>query len=96
MNELEVRLPDSDNHQEGFTLLRAGPQHPEFAHFYPGTGNSMSYEDLKLIETHQFLQSIAEDRQHKPSFADALAVAEVHAAMARSWESRQWEEVTAL
>lgn len=96
MNELELRLPAGEHHREGFTLLRAGPEHPQFVDFYPGRGNCMGYEDLKLIEAYQFASSIAEGRQRTPSFTAALAVAEVQAAMARSWESGRWEDVTPL
>lgn len=96
MNELQLRLPEDEDRREGFTLLRAGPQHPLFADFYPGLGMSMGYEDLKLIEAYQFAQSIVAGKQGEVGFDAALAVAEVLAAMSRSWESDQWETVTAL
>ena len=38
---------------------------------------------MKTIETHQFLKSIAEQRQEEPGFAEALRVAEVLAAIER-------------
>ena len=55
-----------------------------------------SVEDLKLIEAYQFAQSIVAGKQGEAGFDTALAVAEVLAAMSRSWESDQWETVTAL
>jgi predicted dehydrogenase len=96
MNELQLYLPDGTPEQEGPMLIQSGPQHPFYAHFYPGPANSMSYEDLKLIEAFQFLQSVMEGKQGEPGFAEALAVAEVQDAMQRSWESRTWEEVRSL
>ena len=93
LNELELRLPEGQNQYDGFTLLRASPQHPQFADFYPGVGNSMGYEDLKLIEAYQFAKSIVEGRQHEPSFDEALSVARVQQAILRSWASDKWEEV---
>ena len=50
----------------------------------------------KLIEAYQFAQSIVAGKQGEAGFDAALAVAEVLAAMSRSWESDQWETVTAL
>ena len=96
LNELQLRLPENQHEQEGFTLLRAGPHHPQFADFYPGMGNSMGYDDLKLIEAYQFTRSIADGRQGKPGFSEALAVAQVQDAMFRSWSSEHWEEVKAI
>lgn len=93
MNELQLFLPDGTPEREGPLLIPAGPQHPFYTAFYPGPANSMSYEDLKLIETYQFLKSVAEGRQGQPGFAEALAVAEVQDAVARSWESQRWEPV---
>ena len=56
----------------------------------------MGYEDLKAIGAYNFLQSIVDGKQRSPSFADALHVAEVQAAMIRSWESGGWEAVPSL
>ena len=95
MNEIELRLPEAGEEYDGFTVVRAGPRHPQFADFYPGPGNGMGYEDLKMIEAYQFAKSIRDGQQHEPSFNDALAVAEVQEAMMRSWESESWEHVAA-
>ena len=53
----------------------------------------MGYEDLKAIEAYEFLRSIVDGEQHAPSFADALALANVQTAMMRSWQSGSWETV---
>ncbi len=93
MNELSVMLPEEDVASEGYRRILSSPQHPFHQNFSPSPGNSLSYEDLKVIETHQFLSSIADQRQSEPGFAQALLVANVQAAMIRSWESGSWEEV---
>jgi hypothetical protein len=56
----------------------------------------MSYEDLKTIEAFQFLQSVKTGVQGEPGFREALAVAEVQAAIIRSWESGTWEKVQTI
>jgi predicted dehydrogenase len=93
MGELLVHIPDGSDEHDGPVLVQSGPQHPFYAPFYPGPAISMSYEDLKLIEAYLFVQSIAEDKQGEPGFPEALAVAEVQAAVQRSWDSQRWEDV---
>jgi predicted dehydrogenase len=93
MGELLLHLPDGSDEHDGPVLIQAGPQHPNYAPFYPGPAISMSYEDLKLIEAYQFTRSIAEGKQGETGFQEALAVAEVQAAVQRSWESGRWEDV---
>ena len=94
MNELKVYLPGQagDDH-DGNTCLMAGPQHPMFDRFMPGVGNAMGYEDLKAIEAYHFLQSVRDGEQAVPGFAEALAVARVHAAIIRSCDHGAWETV---
>lgn len=96
MNELELYLPGQDGLHDGYTNLLGGPKYPFHGRFNPGDGIGIGYEDLKVIEAHQFLMSVAEGKPRSPNFTDALRLAEVQAAMMRSWESGRWEEVTAL
>jgi predicted dehydrogenase len=93
MNELNLMLSDGEAASEGYRRVLSTPQHPFHQNFSPSPANSLSYEDLKVIEAYQFLSSIAEGRQRQPGFSEALAVANVQAAMIRSWETGSWEEV---
>jgi predicted dehydrogenase len=93
MNELQLYLPTEDGLHDGFMRLVGGDQYPHHGNFNPGEGSGLGYEDLKLIEAYQFLKSVAEEKQIQPGFAEALAVANVHGAMIRSWETERWEEV---
>lgn len=96
MNELQLYLPTGDPAHDGYTTLLGGPSYPFHGRFNPGDGIGMGYEDLKCIEAYHFLRSIVEDHQYEPSFASALALAGVQAAMMRSWASGQWEQVRSL
>ena len=96
MNELELYLPGADGMHDGYTTLLGGPAYPSHGRFNPGDGIGMGYEDLKVLEAHNFLMSIAEGVQRSPSFTDALRLAEVQEAMTRSWESGAWEDVRPL
>ena len=96
MNELELYLPGEDGAHDGYTNLLGGPKYPYHGRFNPGDGIGVGYEDLKCIEAYNFLQSIVDGRQREPSFASALALAGVQAAMSRSWESGGWESIPSL
>jgi len=92
MNELQVYLP-LENGDSGYSRVIMGPEHPPFAHFQPGPGIAMGYDDLKVIEASLFLQSIADGVQREPGVREALATARVLDAMDRSSASGRWETV---
>ncbi|WP_367573419.1 Gfo/Idh/MocA family protein [Streptomyces griseoaurantiacus] len=72
------------------SAVHVGPGHGEYAAFQPGAANAMGYDDLKVIEAHGFLRSIAEGRAHGPTLADAVRSGEALDAMARSAERGGW------
>jgi len=93
MNELELCLSEGDSTRQGYTRVLSGPEHPFHAPFNPAPGTGLGYDDLKVIEAYQFLSSIAQGRLGEPSFSDALAVANVQAAIIRTWKTEAWENV---
>lgn len=95
LNQLQLYLPE-EQPNDGFVEVLAGDAFPSHGNIVPGAGNSLGYEDLKLIEAFEFLSSVAAGRPHSPSFGDALANASVAAAMVRSWSSGRWEDVVSL
>jgi predicted dehydrogenase len=95
LNQLRLYLPE-EQPTDGFIEVLAGDAYPNQGNIVPGGGNSLGYEDMKLIEALEFLRSVAAGRRHRPDFADALANASVAAAMIRSWSSQRWEDVTSL
>ena len=94
MNELQLYLPGEDGRHDGFMRLVGGDKYPYHGNFNPGEGSGLGYEDMKVIEAYQFLKAVASGQQAAPGLADALAVADVHTAMIRSWESGNWEDVS--
>lgn len=96
MNELQVHWRHEHAPEEdGYTTLLSGPAHPYHRHFNPGWGVNLGYDDLKAIEAHMFLESVASGVQGEPGFAEAVAVAGVQQAIMRSWDSGGWEPVDA-
>ncbi len=96
MNELQLYLPGADGAHDGFVRLVGGDQYPFHGNFNPGEGSGLGYEDMKVIEARHFLRAVANDKPIAPDLADALKVAEAHAAMIRAWSSGNWEQVTSL
>ncbi len=92
MNELSVFLPLA-NGDRGYARVVMGPQHEPFGRFQPGPGLSMGYDDLKVVEAALFLESVATGVQGEPGVREALAAAQVVAAMERSSASGRWETV---
>ena len=95
LNQLQLYLPE-EQPIDGFIEVLAGDAFPHQGNIVPGGGNSIGYEDLKIIEALEFLRSVAEERPHQPGFDAALANTSVAAAMARSWETQAWEDVVSL
>ena len=95
LNQLRLYLPE-EQPDDGFIEVLAGGGLAHQGNIVPGAGNSIGYEDLKLIEALEFLKSVAAGRPHSPGFGEALANASVAAAMIRSWTSERWEDVVSL
>ncbi len=95
LNQLRLYLPE-EQPTDGFVEVLGGDTFGHQGNIVPGGGNSIGYEDMKIIEALEFLESVAAGRPHSPSFGDALANASVAAAMVRSWESERWEDVISL
>jgi predicted dehydrogenase len=70
-----------------------GPTAGHYAHFQPGAGIAMSYDDTKVIELAGFVQSIVSGLAVGPQLSDAVASAEALAAMVRSAAGGGWVEV---
>jgi predicted dehydrogenase len=96
MNELDLYLPDEESAHDGYVHLYSGPEHPFHHNINPGPAVGLGYNDLKVIEAHQFLKGVKDGKQGTPGFAEALAVAEFQDAVIRSWNSGQWEDVKSL
>lgn len=95
MNYLEVCL-GRDNEFQGYTRVMADPSYPHFARFQPGAGQTMSFDDQKVIEAAQFIQSVLTGDQLAPSAADGWAAAEVDEATIASAADGLWHDVLAV
>jgi len=78
---------------QSISTVYVGPEHGEYAAFQPGSGISMGYDDLKVIEAYNFLRSIIEHRPYGPTVDDAVHSAVALEAMIRSARDRTWVSV---
>jgi predicted dehydrogenase len=89
MGELSISVGERYLDQPTTTLF-VGPDSADFAAFQPGAGIAMGYDDLKVIEAHRLLTSIASGTDEGASIDDAVASARIVEAMLESAAGRRW------
>jgi predicted dehydrogenase len=89
MGELQLCL-DQDYQNACYVTRFVALGDGEFARFQPGSGIAMGYDDLKVVEGHRFVQSIATGRSHGATVEDALRAAKIVDGMAESARNRRW------
>ena len=82
LNELQVYLAE-DELDTGYRTVYGGDRFPYHGHFVPGSANGIGFEDLVVIEDFEFCRAVAEERPHRPGFAEALEWVSVQAALLR-------------
>jgi predicted dehydrogenase len=92
MNELRVCL-GRGGPNAGYTTVLGNASLGDYAHFQPGPGISMGYDDLKVIEARKFLVAVTGGERRNCTAADAHQVAEVIAAAAVSAVEGTWQLV---
>lgn len=92
MNELRLCLGRSSP-DRGYTTVLGSSALGDYARFQPGPGNSMSYDDLKVIEAKKFLVAVAGGERRNSTIEEAQADAEVIAAAAASARDGAWHTV---
>ena len=95
MNEMKLFLVDEEFH-DGYQTVYSGERYPFHGNFVPGDANAISYEDLKVIEGHEFLMAVASGVQHEPGFNEAIDYVSVQSALVKSWDSGSWEDVSSI
>ena len=89
MGELRVCL-DQEPGDAAYATRYVAPGDGELGAFQPGSGIAMSYDDLKVVEAHRFVRSIATGVAEGATIIDALRAARLVDAMAESSLERRW------
>jgi predicted dehydrogenase len=92
MGELRVAL-DQDFTDAAYATVFCGPADGELGAFQPGSGVPMGFDDLKVVELHRLVQSIATGQPVGATIDDAVRAAELVDAIAQSAEGRAWVTV---
>jgi predicted dehydrogenase len=92
MNELRLCLGQGGP-DRGYTTVLGNSALGDYGRFQPGPGNSMSYDDLKVIEAKKFLVAAGGGEQRNSTIEEALADSEVIAAAAASARDGAWHKV---
>ncbi len=92
---VQVLIAGEGSHR-GYTSVMSDAGHGDFARFQPGPGQTMSFDDSKVIEAELFLESVITGRQVAPSAGDAWAAAEADEAVVASAADGAWHAVPAV
>ena len=95
MNELKLAV-GRGGANAGYTTILGNPGMGDYAKFQPGPGNSMGYDDLKVIEAKKFLQSVTSGVAGACTIDDAQSAAEVVSAAVTSASTGSWVKVPAV
>jgi predicted dehydrogenase len=95
MNEFQVAIGRTGD-LRGYKRVMAGPSFGDFAHFQPGSGTGMGFDDLKVVEARKFLEAVAGTAHLNSNIHDAVAAAAVCDAAEQSAESGQWVTLPAV
>ena len=94
MGELRVCL-DQEVTDAAYATHYVTPGDGDLGAFQPGSGIAMSYDDLKVVEAHRLVRSIATGTPEGATITDALRAARLVDAMAESARERRWVDTTA-
>jgi predicted dehydrogenase len=95
MNEVRVAIGRGGPHA-GYTTVLGNQHLGDYAKFQPGPGNSMGYDDLKVIEAKKFLVAVTGGDSGACTIDDALSASEVVSAAVASAASGSWVKVPSV
>lgn len=92
-NALYLYTMEGPEAERGFRKILTGPAHPDYLPFCQGPGHGTGYQDQIIIEAHDFLRAIHENRNIWPTFAEGMEVNRVVTAALASSTARAWVDI---
>ncbi len=92
MNELQLAI-GRQGANVGYQRIMANPLMGDFGKFQPGSGTSMGYDDLKIVEARKFIEAYLGGAKLNSNIHDAVAAAKVVTAAEESAESGKWIKI---
>ena len=93
MNEFQLYTAGDRTGEQGFRTVLTAPAHPPYDRFIPAPGHGLGFNELKIIECHEFCSAIAGRPARIISFAEGLEIERAVHAMAQSHQRGQWINV---
>ena len=82
--------------QAGFQRLLAGPDLPGYAAFSPAAGHQLGYNELKTLEVHELVMTLAGEGGSGADFDEAWEVERLAAAIRIAAREERWVKVREL
>jgi len=92
-NALWLYTTEGPTAERGFRKILTGPDHPDYLPFCQGPGHGTGYQDQIIIEAHDFLRAIHENRNIWPTFAEGMEVNRIVKATLDSSAKQAWVNV---
>ena len=93
LNELELAI-GRNGAQVGYQRIMANQFMGDFSKFQPGSGVSMGYDDLKVIEAKKFIVAYLGGEKLNSNIHDAVAAAKVVTAAEDSANNGEWIKIS--
>ena len=93
MNELQLYRHSDPPAERGYKTIYLAPEHPGYGAFHPIPGNSLGYNDQKILEARELICAIAEGHAAEPDFAFGHRITRTIDAVLRSIDQRRWVHV---
>ena len=93
MNELRVWEAGKSPGFSGFKKIETGPDHAPYGNFCPAAGHHLGFNDLKIIEVSQLIETMLSGKPNFTDFREGYRVQCAIDAMHRSALSGQWQGV---
>lgn len=93
-NEFQLYVTSDRATEQGYRTILAAPQHEPYGRFIPAPGHGLGFNDLKTIECHELVSKIEGRPANVIGFDDGLDIERTVHAMARSFETGGWIEVS--
>jgi predicted dehydrogenase len=92
-NELQFFDGTEPKDRGGFRTILANPSHPPYGNFCPAPGHGIGFNDFKVIEIAELMDSIAGGKRVLTNIADGAKVGRIMDAVLDSADQRAWVKV---
>lgn len=93
MNEIRLYKVSDSSGRRGYRTILSGPDHPDYAAFCPAAGHSLGFNDLKVIEVRDLINSIDSNCTVFSDFSNGYRVQHIVDAIEQANRERGWVDI---